>query len=406
MKRAKQMKKSIFILSILSFFIASCQNDYTGLYSYRTPENINDGFEVGTLYEVNIDSALIVQAANNIHGGNYKEVHSMLIYKDGKLVFEEYFPGHKYKWDAPDHHGEFITWDRTMLHGIKSVSKSIVSTCIGIALDSGFIQSVHQSIFDYLPEYQHLNRDGKGQITIEHLLTMTSGLEWDEWGAPLSSSANDMIGLWFNCQDQIGCILERPLINEPGTSFTYSGGNIIVLGEIIKNATKMDLDEFSREYLFESLEIDSSRWAIRFKNGVIESAGSLEIKPRDMVKVGVTFLNNGVWNGKRIISEQWVENSATAFHDNQGINIPGTDQRRNGYSYTWWTKQFSNSGKKIDSFYGGGWGGQNIMVFPGLNTVVVFNGGNYLSKTRIFTILEKYIIPAIDEITCTQDAFE
>ena len=238
------------------------------------------------------------------------------------------------------------------------------------------------------------------------MLTMTSGLEWDEWGAQLSSSANDMIGLWFNYEDPITGVLEKPLVEESGTSFTYSGGNIIVLSEILKNATNMNVDEFSIKYLFEPLGIDSSYWAIRFKNGVIESAGSLEIKPRDMVKVGVTFLNNGVWNGKRIISEQWVENSATAFHDNQGINIPGTDQRRNGYSYTWWTKQFSNSGKKIDSFYGGGWGGQNIMVFPGLNTVVVFNGGNYLSKTRIFTILEKYIIPAIDEITCTQDAFE
>jgi len=390
------MKKAILLIYVLSFLIVSCQNDYSGLYSYQTPENINDGFEVGTLNEVTIDSVPIIQAANNIYGGNFKEVHSMLIFKDGKLVFEEYFPGHKYKWDAPGHHGEWVVWDKTMLHDIKSVSKSIVSTCIGIAIDQGFIESVHQSIFDYLPEYKHLKKDGKEHITIEHLLTMTSGLEWDEWGAPLSSSSNDIVGLWFNCEDQIACILERPLVDEPGTSFTYSGGNIIVLGEIIKNATNMNIDEFSMNYLFNPLGVDSTMWSVVFRSGVIEAAGGLEIKPRDMVKVGVTFLNKGVWDGKRIISEEWVENSSKPFRDNHGINIPGTDQRKNGYAYSWWTKQFSSSGEKIDLFYAGGWGGQNIIVFPEFNTVVVFNGGNYLTKTRIFKLLENYIIPAIN----------
>jgi CubicO group peptidase (beta-lactamase class C family) len=232
-----------------------------------------------------------------------------------------------------------------MLHDVKSVTKSITSTCIGIAIDHGFIESVHQSIFDYLPEHQHLNIDGKDKITIEHLLTMTSGLEWDEWGVPLSSTDNDIIGLWFNCDDQIACILERPLVDEPGTSFTYSGGNIIVLGEIIRNATEMDIDEFSRKYLFKPLGIDSSIWTVRYPNGVIEAAGSLEITPRDMAKIGVTFLNNGVWNGKQIISEQWVEKSATPFGGNKGINIPGTDKKSNGYAYSWWTKTFSNNPK-------------------------------------------------------------
>ena len=205
---------------------------------------------------------MIEKAVGRLYKGKYKEVHSMLIHKDNKLVFEEYYKGHKYKWDAPKHHGEWVTWDRTMLHDVKSVTKSITSTCIGIAVDKGFIESVHQSIFDYLPEQQHLNTGGKGKITIEHLLTMTSGLEWDEWGAPLSSPANDIIGLWFHCDDQITCILERPLIHEPGTSFTYSGGNMIVLGEILKNAAGMTIDQFSEKYLFEPLEIDFSNWSI------------------------------------------------------------------------------------------------------------------------------------------------
>ena len=391
----------ISMVCILLILLVSCATNLksefntSSQYTYQPPENINDGFDVGSLDEVNIDPALIEKAVNDINRGKYKEVHSMLIFRDGKLVFEEYFNGYKYRWDGVNYNGDWVIWTRSTVHVMQSVTKSITSTCIGIAIDNGFIESVNQSIFDYLPEHQHLNTDGKDKITIEHLLTMTSGLEWDEWGAPLSSTDNDIIGLWFNCDDQIACILERPLVHEPGTSFTYSGGNMIVLGEIIRNATEMDIDEFSRKYLFEPLEIDSSIWTVRYPNGVIEAAGSLEITPRDMAKIGVTFLNKGVWNGKQIISEQWVEKSATTFPGNTRINIPGTDKKDVGYSYSWWTKQYSESGKEIHIFYAGGWGGQNIFVFPDLNTVVVTTGGTYTSSTRTMTLLEKYIIPAI-----------
>jgi len=393
------MKKVIFlisVLSILSLLFVSCQSEPSIQYTYQPPENINDGFDVGSLDEVNIDSVLIEKAVNEINRGKYKEVHSMLIFKDNKLVFEEYFMGHKYQWDAPDHHGELVNWDKSMLHEIMSDTKSITSTCIGIAIDKGFIESVNQSIFDYLPEHQNLNSDGKDKITIEHLLTMTSGLEWDEWGAPLSSPDNDIVGIWFSDKDPITYVLERPLVDEPGTSFTYSGGNMIVLGEIIKYATKMNIDEFSGKYLFGPLDIDSFDWWNRFENGVFETGGGLKMTPRDMAKIGVTFLNEGVWNGKQIISEQWVEKSEIAFSGNKGIDVPGTDKRNVGYSYSWWTKTFSNSGKRIQMFYAGGWGGQNIFVFPELNTVVVTTGGTYTSSTRTIRLLEKCIIPAFD----------
>ncbi len=390
------MKTIVLFISILSLLQVSCNNDSSCQYTYQSPENINDGFKVGTLDEVNIDTKLIEEAVNEISKGKYKEVHSMLIFKDNKLVFEEYFDGHQYKWEAPNHHGDWISWDRELLHDIKSVTKSITSTCIGIAVNTGFIESVNQSIFDYLPDYQFLNTDGKGTITIEHLLTMTSGLAWDEWSAPLSSPANDIIGLWFQCDDQIACILERPLIDEPGTNFTYSGGNMIVLGEIIRNATDLAIDEFSGKYLFAPLEVDSFYWSLKYNNGVIETAGSLEITPRSMAKIGATFLNKGNWNGKQIISEQWVEKSAISYPGNHGINIPGVASGKNGYSYSWWIKPYNKSGKEINMFSAGGWGGQEIMVIPELNTVIVFTGGNYLSNVKVFKIFEKYILPAIE----------
>jgi len=320
----------------------------------------------------------------------------MLIYKDGKLVVEEYFDGHKYQWDASGHHGELVTWDRDMLHCIHSDTKSFTSICTGLAINNGFIGSVNQSIFDYLPEHQHLNTDGKDKITIEHLLTMTSGFEWDEWGSSLSSTSNDSIGIWFSDKDPITFVLERPLVSEPGTIFTYNGGNTHILSQIINNSTGLNLAEFSAKYLFEPLGIDSFDWWLQFENGLIGGAGSLKITPRGMVKVGATFLNNGLWNGKHIISEQWVEKSATTFPTNTGIKIPGEDMGEVGYSYTWWTKQYFHSGKEINIYYAGGWGGQKIMVLPGLNTIIVFTGANYTSKVQNLKILEKYVLPAID----------
>lgn len=390
------MKKLALVIAIFLLLHATgCQTGTSGQYNYLPPERIDDGINVGTPDEVNMNEKLIAKAANSIQGGRFKEVHSMLIFRDNKLVFEGYFEGHQYEWDAAYHHGNPVNWKRDMPHSIMSATKSITSACIGIAVDKGFIESVQQSIFDYLPQHRHLGTGGKEKITIEHLLTMTSGLEWHEWSAPYSSQANDIVDLWLpSCRDPVACVLEKPLVDKPGTSFTYSGGGTIVLGEILKNAAQMDIEEFSGKYLFEPLAIDSFNWDLKFENGVIEAAGGLKITPRAMVKIGATFLNKGVWQGKQIISEPWVNKSATAFGDNHGINIPGEDSGRNGYSYSWWTKTFSKSGEKIHMYAASGWGGQHIMVLPELNAVVVFTGGNYVTRRPPFKILRKYLIPA------------
>lgn len=395
MRNPKSFYKIFIFLSLIFLLLfISCTQDPSTLRTYQSPENADDGLEAGSIEEVNIDQALIEKAINDINRGKYGEVHSLLIYKDGKLVVEEYFTGHKYQWDAPNHYGELVSFDRLIPHHIHSVTKSITSTNIGIAIDNGFIESVNQSIFDYLPEHQHLNKDGKGKITIEHLLTMTSGLDWKEWNAPYSSPDNDVIGIWFSDKDPITYILEKPLIYEPGTHFTYSGGDIITLGEILRYATGMDIEEFSEKYLFKPLGISSFSWWNRFDNGVFECAGCLNLTPRSMTKIGITFLNNGIWDGKRIISGQWIEKSATAFRSNTGIKVPGEDVGKTGYSYTWWTKDYTHSGKEISFYYAGGWGGQKIIVVPELDSVIVFTGANYTSKVKNFAILKKYIFPA------------
>ena len=389
------MKNFNPIIVTLVFLIVGCQSRPAVPYTYLAPENIDDGLDVGTLDEVGIDTTLLVQGVNKIRQGSFKEVHSILIYKGGKLVLEEYFKGHRYQWDAPKYHGELVDWNRDMPHELMSVTKSFTSACIGIAIEKGFIKSIHQSIFDYLPDHQHLKVDNREYITIEHLITMTSGLAWDEWSAAHGSSENDIDALWFDCEETISCVLERPWWAEPGQLFTYNGGGMAILGEIIKTATNMNIDEFSRMYLLEPLGIKNTHWT-QFPGGVWDGSGGIYITPRAMIKFGVTYLNNGVWNNQRIIASSWVEKSSKPYKNNINIEIPGEDSRENGYGYTWWTSELSHKGNKIKMFRAGGWGGQEIMVFPELDMVIVFTGGNYAKKTKLYKFLDRYVLPAIE----------
>ena len=372
--------------------VAGCKNfSSTAQYTYRSPEKLNDGLETGSLLEVKIKPEPIEEAVGKIIEGQFPEVHALLIIKDNKLVVEEYFTGHDWKWDAPMHHGDLVKWDKTMLHNLHSATKSITSACIGIAIEEGYIENANRSIFDYLPEHQHLKKGGKEKITIEHLLTMTSGLEWPEWSAPYSSIENPCIEIWFQDRDPVSYILEKPLVDPPGTTFNYSSGNMILLGEILRNATGMNIDDFSCKNLFQPMGIDSSAWPEVYPNGAFNN--TLYLTPRAMAKFGLTYLNKGLWNGQRIIPEEWVEKSATEYRGNHGINIPGESSGRMGYSYSWWTKTYTERGKTIHMYTASGFGGQHIMVLPEANAVVVFTEGNYLTKRPPFKILKKYILP-------------
>lgn len=388
--------KSLLIILFSVLLNSSCERNCSSQFPYKPPIEIEDGLKVGTLEEVGMNEDMLCKAFGRIHNEKYGEVHSMLISKDEKLVFEEYYKGHAYQWDAPGHYGDYITWNRDMAHCIHSDSKSFTSLCIGIAIDKGYIKSVHQSIFDYLPDYENYKKDGKEKITIEHLLTMTSGLQWEEWKVSLGSIENDQIAIWFYEDGPINYVLRKPLIAEPGTQFNYSGGDIQILVEILKNATGMKLDEFSGKYLFEPLGITSYNWWLIFPTGEVHGAGGLKLTPRYMIKIGTLMLNKGLWNGKQLISKDWIEKCTSPYPGNSGIKVPGEDLGKVGYSYTWWTKSFSFKGRKIDLYFALGWGGQKIVVIPDLDMVLVFTGANYTSKVHEFEIFERFILPAIN----------
>lgn len=383
--------KEVLFLFLLSLLTYSCADDYSKYFHYKVPEDINDGIKVTRLESVGMDTTMFSKLMGNIYANKYDQVHSILVYKDGYLVFEEYMEGNKYKWDGQYYYGDRIKWNKDSLHTIMSSGKSVTSAIVGITVDKGYF-NVEESIFNYLPNHQQYKTGGKENITIEHLLTMTSGLEWDEWHGAHGTTANDMDRIYFECQDDpVACILGRDLISTPGEEFTYSGGNMIVLGEVLKNATGTNILDFGKKYLFEPLGIDSVYW-YHFNNGAFACDGSVFMKPRDMLKIGITFLNDGMWNGQRIISKEWVEKSKTSYRNNTGIDIPLDDTGKNGYAYTWWTNEVNGPNGKVNLFQASGWGGQEIIVIPDLDMVVVFTGGNYVVKKHIYQMLENYIL--------------
>lgn len=386
----------ILWFAVILFFVIGCTGFADSEYQYRQPKENGDGLRTGTLSEAGFDNGLITKGVNRINGDKYGEIHSVLIYKKGKLVLEEYFDGHDYQRDARKHYGSMVKWDADKLHSAHSVSKSITSLCVGIAVDKGIIKSVNQSIFDYLPkEYAYLNADSKNTITIEHLLTCTSGLQWAEWSAPLSSRENDQIGIWSHEEGPVDYVLRRPFVAEPGKQFNYSGGGIDLLGVILENASGMSLAEFSDKYLFEPLGIKTAKWDLTYPTGELHAAGGLKISPRDMVKIGAMMLNNGTWNGNRIVSEGWVGKCKASYANNQNIKIPGEGQGRMGYSYTWWTKNVNVHGVDVSWYSANGWGGQKIIVLPELETVIVFTGANYTTKVEQDDLLDDYILAAM-----------
>lgn len=396
MKNLGLMITGIFIL-VFVLSESGCNAPSVNGIEYTIPVQQNDGLQTGNAKEAGLTIRMLEDVTKAIGKGKFNEIHSMLIYKNNMLVFEQYFAGHQYQWDAPAYHGEWVEWNVDTRHPIMSCTKSITSACIAIAIEKGFIKSVHQSIFEYLPDHQRLKTNKRNYITIEHLLTMTSGLAWDEWSTAHGSDlTNDIDALWF-AEDQVEAVLERPWWAAPGEFFTYNGGGMVILGEIIKNATGMNIEEFANTYLFAPLGIAPTQW-LHYENGKIESAGSLSLTPRSMLKFGVCYLNGGTWNGQKVIPSVWVNKSAEPYRNNVDIKLPIEDSGLNGYAYTWWTSEMTCQGKTIKMYRANGWGGQVIMVFPELEMVVVFTGGNWAKKSKLFKLVNKYVLPAINNL--------
>jgi CubicO group peptidase (beta-lactamase class C family) len=384
----------LLILLILPFGIISCNNGSSSLqnveYEYREPEQTGDGWTTADLTSMGIDVAGIEEMIRSIKAGASAEIHSVLIVMNGDLVLEEYFPGYQYAWN--NFNSIYINYNRDTLHYLASATKSFGSALIGIAIYQGLISGVEDSLYGFFPQYSHLNNYQKSQITLHHTLTMTAGFSWNENSVPYTSLNSDIISL-VTSDDWYGYILSKNISFAPGLLFYYNSGLSVLLGGIIQNVYGASGKEFADNYLFGPLNIDSYIFQ-EGPNGELNTGGGLWLRPRDMAKFGQLFLNKGIWNGTRIISEEWI-NDSTAKHvafDSTYI-YPETI----GYGYQWWLYAFEVDGKTYKAYTAVGWGGQNIIVFEELDLVVVFTGGNYLGSyyPTGLMYLNSTILPAI-----------
>jgi CubicO group peptidase (beta-lactamase class C family) len=339
-------------------------------YIYQQPEEIDDGWETASLNEVDIDSGKIEEMMLDVLSGNDKNIHSILLIKNGKLVFEEYFYG----------------YNRDKLHFLASVSKSITSLLIGIAIDLKLTADVETNVYEFFPEYTGTKWiDQKYPITLQHLLTMTAGLDWEAMKYSRRDPRHTTYQM-YDSGDPIKFVLERNLIEVPGDKFYYNSGLTILLGEIIKNTSGLYIDEFSGQYLFTPLGISNYHWD-KFSDGRIQTDGGLHLRPRDMAKIGYMMLKDGKWKGQRVVSKEWVEESTKRYMDSLEI----------GYAYQWWIGETTVNKQTIEVLFASGHGGQKIFIIPKLDLVVAFTSEVFNSKGHSGPegFLLKYIIPSI-----------
>jgi CubicO group peptidase (beta-lactamase class C family) len=306
------------------------------------------------------------------------------------LVFEEYFPGHDFGYSNDNFHGDLIQFDRDIRHNTHSATKSVVSSLVGIAIDQGLIPDEHQTMFSYFDEYASVNVGGKDAITIEHLLTMSSGLEWHEWDAAPQTEQNS-IDAYNQSADPTYYVLSQPLIHEPGTVFNYNGGTVNVLCRIVEHAADESVDQFADDFLFGPLGV----WNYAFPHswtGDVVCHGDIYVTPRDMAKFGYLYLSGGIWQEQRILSEEWIEKSVTPKISVRNWQLYWAED----YGYLWWLREYAVGSTTHPTFKALGWGGQEIWVLPESNMVVVFTGANYTTNPPCDEIMTEFVIPAIE----------
>jgi CubicO group peptidase (beta-lactamase class C family) len=347
----------------------------------RSPAEANpatspgNDWETASLSDVHLDDGLIQQARDRISDDTYKNLHSVLLVKDGKLVVEWYFHG-------TDEAGVAQDFQRDTLHDIASATKSMNSILVGIAIDRHMIKSVDEKISTFFPEYADIFADKhKDSIRLSDCLSMTAGLAWDEWTLPYTDARNDHVAMNASV-DPVRYVLKRPMADVPSQKFVYNSGVAIMVGEILHKASGLRADAFADRYLFGPLGITKYDW-IKYPNGVVQTGGGLWMRPRDMAKIGLLCLKEGKWHDRQIVSAEWIRES-TRQH------APDRD-----YGYGWWLGALSARGQKIKAFGAQGRGGQFIIVLPEFKMVAVFTGWNEGPQgEQAYDMLQKYILPA------------
>jgi CubicO group peptidase (beta-lactamase class C family) len=331
----------------------------------------DDGWPVASVNEDNlIDRAALCRMADRL-ASSAANVHSVLVARGGKLVFERYFTG------SDEIPGRFygrrvanVAFDADTLHDMKSVSKSVASLAVGIAIDRGLIRSVNEPILSFFPELPDMRSPERDRIQLFHALTMSMGLAWEE-ATPATGDDNNDEARMNRSRDACRYVLGLATKAPAGQEFFYNTGALALVSAIVRKATGRPLDEFAREALFEPLGISAVAWERR--KGDTDAGGGLRLRPRDMAKIGQLVLAGGRWNDRQIVSREWIETSTA-------LKFKATDDQ--SYGYLWWLGRSRLDGREVNWVGALGRGGQSIRIVPELDLVVVVTAGYYQDYSR------------------------
>ncbi len=351
-------------------------------YMYRPPSEEDDGWKVGTLADVGMVPGPIAELVRTIVNGpatsvHDPDIHGFLVARHGKLVAEEYFHG----------------FHRLKPHDTRSASKSVTATLIGAAIQGGANLSLSTKVYDLL--FQGKLPGGidqrKTEMTVEHLLTMSSGYDCDDSVGTRPGSENTLLDEQQDA-DYYRYTLQLPLEPglRPGQEAVYCSINPNLLGAVLTAATGSPLAELFSDLLAEPLQLHDYHLNLQ-PMGAPYMGGGIKWLPRDFMKFGQLMLAGGMWNGKRILSKDYVLRASSPL-----VTLRGPGQSK--YGYLWWVADYPYHGRVVRGFSARGNGGQLVLAFPELDMVVAFFAGNYadpVSHAINDELVPKFILPAL-----------
>jgi CubicO group peptidase (beta-lactamase class C family) len=344
----------------------------------QAPEATDDGWPTAKPSEKNVDIAPVDKLIKSVSAGELPLVHSVLVAKSGELIVEEYFYG----------------FDRDTIHDMRSASKSIASTLVGLAIDRELISGADANALDFL-NYESIGNwsNSKAKISLRHLMTMSSGLDAND--SDRSSVASENAYQWQREQpDWIKFALDAPMIAEPGERVIYGSANPMILGGVLESATGSPVEWFADQALFKPLGIENYIIYMRPRDAGVYLGGGMYLRPRDMLKIGQLYLDGGKWQGRQILSKEWIDESFESYGRLEPI-----DRNGNQYGYLWWHETYEVGDRVIASVEARGNGGQYIFIVPELDIVAVITAGNYrggLEMTRQSQrMFASYVLPAL-----------
>ena len=316
------------------------------------------------------DSRRIEELNQKIATNLFKDIKSVVVIKDGKLLIEEYFNGAS----------------RDTLHNTRSVGKSFASTMTGIAINNGFIKSEDQTLKDFYDLRKFANFSPKKErVTIKSLLTMSSAFDGNDDDDEDSPGNEEKM---YPTNDWIKFALDVPMSERNvGEKWAYFTAGVVVLGDIINKSVPHGLEKYADEKLFQPLGITEYEWPYTPQR-VPSTAGGLKMRALDFAKYGQLYRNGGKWNGKQVVAAAWIEKTFTK-------QIPLGDDF---YGYLFWYRTFNLNGKKHETFYATGNGGNKIFVFKDQPLVVVITStafGKWYMHQQVSIMMERYILPAV-----------